>query len=75
MERSFLFYKRPAIPGRTLPIFNNETENELEVDCCELMDMFLADPRIPVSYSSQYRVMLLPMVWCNVTKKCASRMI
>ncbi len=55
MKRDPLFYKRPAIPGRKLPNSINEKINNNEQHCCEMMDMFLADPRIPLFYSSLYR--------------------
>ena len=64
MNEKTLFYKRPAIPGRKLAIFNNEeTDNHEQQHCCELMNMFLADPRIPLFYSAVYREYDIPLLY------------
>ena len=63
MNRDPFFYKRAAIPGRTLPSWNDEKINHNEQHCCELMDMFSVDPRIPLLYSSMYREYYIPLIY------------
>jgi hypothetical protein len=61
LNREPLFYKKGAIPGRVLSVFNLEDIDYNEQHCCELMDMFLADPRISLLYSSMYREYYIPL--------------
>ena len=68
LDEKKLFYKRPAIPGRKLPLYDREKiDDQLGEHCCELMEMFLADPRIALTYSPMYREYDIPLQYKNKT--------
>ena len=60
-----LCYKRPAIPGRKLAILDPEKPNQYKQHCCELMSIFLIDPRIQLFYSEVYREYDIPLLHKN----------